>query len=313
MEGLDRFTRNLDWNLLKFFFQIARSGSIGAAAAKMNVSQPSVSVALRRLEASIGAQLFVRTRTGVQLTAAGRLLLKDTEAMVSMVAAKPLEIGGITGALAGSVRVKTVSHVFSPALDEGVIGFKVRHPNVELSFETAPWRGVIQALTSGDAMVGIGFDDLRRPEIDCDLLTVEPVQVYCGPSHPLHGTTLKTLAAIVDEPFVTFSDGEPPALAAFRQKHGIGHRISGVADSIYEASWMIGLGIGIGLLPTPTIEAAPTAHLWPMLAPELQPHLEVLLMRRSGLQDRATRVFVDLIVEQIALRKPTVPPKGAEG
>jgi DNA-binding transcriptional LysR family regulator len=288
MEGLDRFTRNLDWNLLKFFFQIARSGSIGAAAAKMNVSQPSVSVALRRLEASIGAQLFVRTRTGVQLTAAGRLLLKDTEAMVSMVAAKPL-------------------------LDEGVIGFKVRHPNVELSFEAAPWRGVIQALMSGDTMVGIGFDDVRRPEIDCDLLTIEPVQVYCGPSHPLHGTTLKTLSAIVDEPFVTFSDGEPPVLAAFRQKHGIGQRISGVADSIYEASWMIGLGIGIGLLPTPTIEATPTVHLWPMLAPELQPHLEVLLMRRSGLQDRAARVFVDLIVEQIALRKPLVPPEGAAG
>ncbi len=299
MSTLDRFTRNLDWNLLKYFVQIARSGSIGGAAARMNVSQPSVSVALRRLEESVGAQLFVRSNAGVQLTEAGAVMLRDTEAMIGMISAKPAEIGHVTGLLRGMVTVMTVSHVFSPALDAGVTGFKKRYPDVELHFEAAAWRDIVGALARGDAMLGIGFDETRRPEIDYELLTTEATQLYCGPGHMLYGRTIEDPANVAGEAFVAFGEGEPPALTSFRRSHGFGTRLSGMADSVHEAAWMIGLGLGIGLLPVPLVEASSRSDLWPLLAPGTSPALEVLLMRRAGLQDRATCALVDMIMTQI--------------
>jgi len=86
---LDRFARVLDWNLLKYFVQIAECGSIGAAAERLQLSQPSVSAALRRLEAQLGLQLFLRTRKGVQLTAAGDVLLKECLDIVERLVAAP--------------------------------------------------------------------------------------------------------------------------------------------------------------------------------------------------------------------------------
>jgi DNA-binding transcriptional LysR family regulator len=152
---LDRFTRVLDWNLLKYFVQIAQSGGIGAAAESLNLSQPSISAALRKLEAQVGAQLCIRTRKGVQLTLAGEALLKDCQEIVSRLTAAPAGLRAITDSMGGSVLLKTISHVFSPALDAGIVAFKSRYPAVELVLETAPWEHIVESLMSGDSAVGI--------------------------------------------------------------------------------------------------------------------------------------------------------------
>jgi DNA-binding transcriptional LysR family regulator len=62
---------------LEVFVAVAEAGSFGAAAASLNISQPSVSVHMRTLEAKVGSPLFER-HPGVapQLTDAGRTLRK---------------------------------------------------------------------------------------------------------------------------------------------------------------------------------------------------------------------------------------------
>jgi DNA-binding transcriptional LysR family regulator len=60
---------------LTYFAAVADAGSFTAAARSLSVSQPTVSAAIGELEAAAGATLFLRARTGVQLTPAGRDLL----------------------------------------------------------------------------------------------------------------------------------------------------------------------------------------------------------------------------------------------
>ncbi len=101
------------------------------------------------------------------------------------------------------------------------------------------------------------------------------------------------------EPFIAFSDGEPPALRLFRERHGLGQRVSGNADSVFEASWLISLGIGIGALPEPMAKAiAPT--LSPLLPPDLAPTLDIHLMWRPDLQSGAALRLIDTVIEQLA-------------
>ncbi len=300
MPNLDRFTRNLDWNLLKYFVQIAQSGGIGAAADSLNISQPSVSVALRRLEEQLGAQLCIRTRKGIQLTGAGKLMLAHCELIVDRLSGAPGELRASTGMVGGSVLLKTISHVYAPGLDAGLVAFKANHPGVELVVESAPSQHIVESLLNGETAVAIGFDEVPRPELSHALLTRERLQLYCGPSHKLAGRRIADVTELADEPFIAFSEGEPPALLAFRARHGLGRRAGGFADNVFEASWLIGLGIGIGILPEP-MAAVVAPHLSPLLPPDMVPELDIYLMWRPDLSDRAARLLVETIVEHITV------------
>jgi LysR family transcriptional regulator, mexEF-oprN operon transcriptional activator len=70
----DVYGRNLDLNLLRVFALVAEAGSVTEAASRLYLTQPAVSAALRRLTATIGAPLFVRSGRGVALTSRGERL-----------------------------------------------------------------------------------------------------------------------------------------------------------------------------------------------------------------------------------------------
>jgi LysR family transcriptional activator of mexEF-oprN operon len=69
------YGRNLDLNLLRVFAVVAESRSVTQAAARLYLTQPAVSAALRRLTTAVGAPLFVRQGRGLALTARGERLL----------------------------------------------------------------------------------------------------------------------------------------------------------------------------------------------------------------------------------------------
>lgn len=298
MTTLDRFARGLDWNLLKYFVQIAECGSIGSAAESLQLSQPSVSAALRRLEAQLGLQLFLRTRKGVQLTPAGDVLLKDCLDIVKRLVAAPAGLRSVTGSFGGSVLVRTISHIFSPALDAGLMAFKARCPDVELVIETAHSDRIVESLLSGESSVAVGVDEQPHADLRRELLLRERQPVYCGRTHELFGRIVDDPRDLADYPFVLFGNGEPSVLRDFRNRYGLGQRIGGNADNMYEAGWLIGLGVGIGNLPEPMVNS-----MWPglsmVLPPSLVPELDIFLMWRADLQDRAAQLLVETVLEHV--------------
>ena len=97
---------------------------------------------------------------------------------------------------------------------------------------------------------------------------------------------------------MAFSEGEPNALRAFRQRHGLGERLAGLANTVYDASWLISLGVGIGMLPEPAARSF-NHQLVGLLPKALLPQLSVNLLWRSDLQDRASQLLVEAIAEQL--------------
>lgn len=71
----DVYARDLDLNLLRVFLVVAEHRSVTEAAARLYLTQPAVSAALRRLTDAVGAPLFVRQGRGLALTARGERLL----------------------------------------------------------------------------------------------------------------------------------------------------------------------------------------------------------------------------------------------
>src|SRR6516162_9644209 len=66
---------SLDVTGLRYFLAIARHANLTRAAGELGVTQPALTIALRRLEEALGTTLFVRTREGVTITATGEELV----------------------------------------------------------------------------------------------------------------------------------------------------------------------------------------------------------------------------------------------
>ena len=77
---------------LEYFCRIADTGSINQAARRLNMSQPPLSCQLRLLEDELGVRLFDRTRRGVELTEAGRLLYSRAASLLEYVRSTRQEV-----------------------------------------------------------------------------------------------------------------------------------------------------------------------------------------------------------------------------
>jgi len=70
------YGRDLDLNLLRVFVVVAEAGGVTAAAARLYLTQPAVSAALKRLRQAVGAPLLARRGRGLVLTPRGQRLLE---------------------------------------------------------------------------------------------------------------------------------------------------------------------------------------------------------------------------------------------
>src|SRR5271166_3294927 len=85
------YERDLDLNLLRVFAVVADEGSVTRAAARLYLTQPAVSAALRRLSSFVGAALFARQGRGLVITGRGAQLLSAARAHLGPLVAAAME------------------------------------------------------------------------------------------------------------------------------------------------------------------------------------------------------------------------------
>ncbi|MFD8797031.1 LysR family transcriptional regulator [Streptomyces vinaceus] len=147
---------------LRVFVAVCRAGSLSAVARDLGCTQSAVSQHVRRLEKQTGTELLERHARGVLPTEAGRILL----------AAAADGIAGLDGALrrldelvrgdSGSVRITTGATTVRHFMSEAVVGFRRRHPQVSLEFQTEnSSRSCFDALAADD--LDLAWITIGRP------------------------------------------------------------------------------------------------------------------------------------------------------
>lgn len=291
----------IDLNLFKIFLEIARSGGIGAAARRLNLQQPAVSLALKRLEAHLDAELCIRSARGIALTPEGRIVVGVAEHLFQQVQALPREMAQVAGEVEGLLTIRSVSAVHSPVLDATLDTMRRRHPRIRLRIDIAPCSIVVDALLKDEAEVCIAFDSAPRSDLLYEPLIREYQQLYCGRTHPLYGACIQNPEMLGNERFIVTGTDEPDDVRHFRMRYRLGLEPAGEAENLEEAKRLIGIGVGIGFLPTSVAETARRDTLWPLLpAPMLPSYLLYLVTRPEADQTLPTQLFLAEIRRRLA-------------
>lgn len=122
----------LDWNQVRAFVAVGRTGSLTAAAERLGSSQPTVGRQVRALEEALGVPLVQRHARGVELTEPGRVLLREAEAVEDGVRAFVRRARDAREAPRGTVRVTATEMVGGHILPALLRDVRLAYPDIQL-------------------------------------------------------------------------------------------------------------------------------------------------------------------------------------
>ena len=172
---------------LRIFCEALRGGSLTAAAERLGLTQPAVSLQVRELELELGAELLERGRAGAAPTPAGERLHALAEPLVRGVDALFGDFAGTLDAHgAGRVRVAASSAGATFVLPRYVARLHDRYPDTAVRLDTVPSREGLERLVDErvDLALGASAPHLEDRFLYRELLTYHRVLI-CAPDHPL--------------------------------------------------------------------------------------------------------------------------------
>ncbi|HEY7812607.1 MAG TPA: LysR family transcriptional regulator, partial [Nakamurella sp.] len=158
----------MDLVLLRSLLAVADAGTITGAAERINVSQSALSRRLQQLETDLGAELLVRGRHGIELTAVGRLAVDEGRAIVDRYDRLRESIGLHLDLQQGTVRVGGGATVASFLLPSAIAGFQARHPGIRFHVREAGSREIAADVSAGELDIGIVTRPVPARDLDID-------------------------------------------------------------------------------------------------------------------------------------------------
>jgi LysR family transcriptional regulator, cell division regulator len=277
---------------ITYFIEVAQTGNISRAAERLGITQPSLSSAMKRLEDSIGATLFIRGRTGVQLTKPGtellqrgRLLLVSWEHLKADINKRETGVSGqyIIGCHP-SVGLYSLSR-FLPELVQ-------KHPELEIKLAHDLSRKITEKVISFEIDFGIVVNPIRHPDLVIIDLWMDDVSFWTAnkPSStqrldPAAGVlicdlNLLQVQKILDE--------------LGKQNHGFKRLIQ--SSNLEVITDLTAAGVGVGILPTRVATRIPSQKLKPLdeRLPVFRDEI-CLVYRADSQKTKASQTIIDAI------------------
>ncbi|MFX1676708.1 LysR substrate-binding domain-containing protein [Paraburkholderia sp. A2WS-5] len=191
----------MDVRQLRYFVHIVDYGSLGKAAEKLYVAQPSLSQQIAKLEDDLGVPLLVRSPQGVKPTAAGQALYRHARLVLHQMEQLRQEVREGVGAESGTVAIglpTTMASVLAMPVFERV---RERYPGIRLQFFESMSGYLNELLANGRLDLAILFRDTATPGISALPVLDEELYVLGEPGLPARARTC-ALAALADVPLV---------------------------------------------------------------------------------------------------------------
>ena len=191
----------IDWTDFRHFLEVARTGTLTAARARLGVDHTTVARRLSRLEAALGATLFDRRRDGYVLTDTGQALQAHAEAMESAALGAEESAGGVGGAIAGTVRLGIPEVFGTRVLTPRLPSLLNDHP--ELSVELLLQHRFV-SLASREADLVVTLEPPTSGRYVVSRLTAFRYLLYASPAYLAQHPPIRSRADLAGHAFIDY-------------------------------------------------------------------------------------------------------------
>jgi DNA-binding transcriptional LysR family regulator len=242
---------------LRSFVVLAEERHFGRAAARLHIAQPALSQQLRRLEQALGVTLLERSTRRVELTEAGRFLLRRARELVSDVDRTAADLAALGAGLAGTVRLGFVGTATYDVLPQVARRVRAELPDVRLELHgelLGP--ALLDELVADDLDLAVLRPGRSVPDgVVLRELRTEPLVAVLPAQHRLAGAAEVAVADLAGDPLVTHPSGhrssmQPRVLDVYRRA-GLDPDAVELVE-VGETGTLVvfvAAGLGVGLVP----------------------------------------------------------------
>jgi LysR family hydrogen peroxide-inducible transcriptional activator len=241
---------------LRYIVALAREKHFGRAAERCHVAQPTLSVAVKKLEEELGVILFERGQNEITVTPAGGPILQQAEKVLAE-AARVRELADTAGdPLAGPLRLGAI-HTIGPYLLPRLVPLiKSRAPKMPLMIEEGFTAKLIESLKSGELDVAVLALPLQEAGLVAQAVYDEEFRVLVQANHPWATLDRIDTDRLLDEPLLMLGRGN-----CFRDqvldlctRAGAGGAQVLEGSSLETIRLMVASGVGITVMPASAVD-----------------------------------------------------------
>jgi DNA-binding transcriptional LysR family regulator len=176
---------------LKVFREVAERGTFTAAATALGYTQSAVSRQIASIERAAGTTLLERRREGVQLTAAGQVVLRNAAAVLDQIDATARELAGLP-ATGGTVRLGWFPSAGAVLLPRAISALRRTHPAIAVTTREGSTPALVRALRAGSVDLALLASappfrppDAESPALKLETLAERSLRLAVPAGHPL--------------------------------------------------------------------------------------------------------------------------------
>jgi DNA-binding transcriptional LysR family regulator len=231
---------------LEYFLEISNTLNLSRASERLGISQPSLSLALKRLEHTIGTPLFIRHKQGVTLTPAGKQLLRHTRQLLqdwkntkSQALASQQEVQGyFTVGCHSTIAMHILSGFLADLLEN--------YPKLEIHLKHDISRKITEQVINSSIDIGIVVNPFKHPDLIIQKLCTDEVGFWVGGGNREIQDIRSPKAVLLCDPDLT----QTQTLLKKCVKTGALSKRMMTTSSLEVIANLTANGCGIGILPT---------------------------------------------------------------
>ncbi|WP_144143266.1 LysR family transcriptional regulator [Paraburkholderia sp. BCC1884] len=303
---------------LRYFVEVARSGSISDASARLHVAVSAISRQIARLESELGVALFERRPRGMALSEAGERLLVYAQRSLLEAAHVMKEIGGLESLHGSMIRVASSEGFAADFLPGALASFRRQYPGIDFTLSVMSPGEATRRVREGDADLALTFSLAPEKGVKVEHTERAPVFVLLRADHPLAVRAKVSLADLQRYPLVLPEPG-----TTIRQLIDITCALEGIllepdltcdnSAAMYRYAQKSGAIMFTGLLSVRDRYADDGFVVMPLVHPQMrQRSIQVQTMAGRELPP-SVRAFRDHLIVEIAGTKPPAGGRAKTG
>lgn len=274
---------------LHYFVTVVEEKTVTAAAEKLNMTQPPLTMQLHALERELDCALFRREGRRLTLTDAGQHLYRRAVELLAMCDNMRQELTAFRSGALGTLRIGVISSVQGTLFADWMRAYHARYPDVRISVSSANTYQLLSTLQNRQIDMAIIRTPFAADGLDVSFLKEEQIQAV-GDERFFEGFSgeAASLHELAQTPLIVYRRWRRIILSAF-EAAGVRPNILCVNDDARMTLLLTMQGLGVGLLHPSALPARrePTMRVLPLPEPLLASRIALVCANRRALPEPA--------------------------